>query len=177
MELSVPIANQNSSINLLDQTSIHSFHTKMKNLSCGYHTLYIKRGDESLTDTLKNKVQIKISPLQLAFEIYHSDGANKPLEYVQNKKNDERYEHVCIKRVDDEPKKEVDIVVKNGSVATEQKVTKESETFKKLRELQKLIKKESSLKELCNYKNNIIVIISYSFKSERRHNFKNKRRM
>ena len=30
------------------------------------------------------------------------------------------------------------------------KKTKESETFKKLRELQKLIKKESSLKELCN---------------------------
>ena len=59
----------------------------------------------------------------------------------------------------------------------EPKVTKESETFKKLRELQKLIKKESSLKELCNYKNNIIVIISYSFKSKRRHNFKNKRRM
>ena len=30
------------------------------------------------------------------------------------------------------------------------KGSKESETFKKLRELQKLIKKESSLKELCN---------------------------
>jgi len=30
------------------------------------------------------------------------------------------------------------------------KGNKESETFKKLRELQKLIKKESSLKELCN---------------------------
>lgn len=124
LELSVPIENQNSSINLLSQTSIHSFHTKMKNLSCGYHTLYIKRGNESLTDVLKNKVQIKISPLQLAFEIYHSEGANKPLEYIQNKKSGERYEYVCIKRVDDEPKKEVDIVIKNGSVTTEQKVTK-----------------------------------------------------
>lgn len=41
----------------------------------------------------------------------------------------------------------------------EPKATKESETFKKLRELQKLIKKESSLKELCKYKNNIIVIL------------------
>jgi len=59
----------------------------------------------------------------------------------------------------------------------EPKVTKESETFKKLRELQKLIKKESSLKELCNYKNNIIVILSYSSESKRRHNFENKRRM
>ena len=34
----------------------------------------------------------------------------------------------------------------------EPKATKESETFKKLRELQKLIKKESSLKELCKHK-------------------------
>lgn len=73
--------------------------------------------------------------------------------------------------------KKLDIDKYKEIFKAEQKVTKESETFKKLRELQKLIKKESSLKELCNYKNNIIVIISYSFKSEGRHNFKNKRRM
>ena len=73
--------------------------------------------------------------------------------------------------------KKLDIDKYKEIFKSEQKVTKESETFKKLRELQKLIKKESSLKELCNYKNNIIVIISYSFKSERRHNFKNNRRM
>ena len=69
--------------------------------------------------------------------------------------------------------KKLDIDKYKEIFKSEQKVTKESETFKKLRELQKLIKKESSLKELCNYKNNIIVILFYSFESERRHNFKN----
>ena len=33
------------------------------------------------------------------------------------------------------------------------------ETFKKLSDLQKLVKNESSLKELCNYKRFIIIII------------------
>ena len=73
--------------------------------------------------------------------------------------------------------KKLDIDKYKEIFKSEQKVTKESETFKKLRELQKLIKKESSLKELCNYKNNIIVILSYSSESKRRHSFKNKRRM
>ena len=48
--------------------------------------------------------------------------------------------------------KKLDIDKYKEIFKSEQKVTKESETFKKLRELQKLIKKESSLKELCKYK-------------------------
>ena len=61
--------------------------------------------------------------------------------------------------------KKLDIDKYKEIFKTEQKVIKESETFKKLRELQKLIKKESSLKELFNYKNNIIVILFYIFES------------
>ena len=53
------------------------------------------------------------------------------------------------------------------------KNSKESETFKKLTSLQKLIKKESSLREMCTLKNNnIIIFISsffYSFKNPRRY--------
>jgi hypothetical protein len=46
--------------------------------------------------------------------------------------------------------KKLDIDKYKGIFETERKSVKESEAFKKLRELQKLIKKESSLKELCN---------------------------
>ena len=52
------------------------------------------------------------------------------------------------------------------------KNSKESETFKKLTSLQKLIKKESSLREMCTLKNNNIIKIIYSFF----YSFKNPRR-
>jgi hypothetical protein len=44
-----------------------------------------------------------------------------------------------------------------------------SETFNRLRDLQKLIKKESALKELCNYINILYNVKYYSYQSKRRH--------
>lgn len=103
VELSV--TNQNSSENLLDETNIRKFHNNVKSLSCGYHTLYIQRGDESLADVQKNKVVIKISPMNFKFNIYTNETTDKKLHFTQSKTNPNST--IIIERVDNEPRKKI----------------------------------------------------------------------
>ena len=91
---------QNSPSNLLNTNQIQTFHKAVKELSCGYHQLFIRRGNESFSDAKNNKVIIQISPMEYQFQIYDED--NPTLEYMQSKKN--RYETISIKRIDNEPR-------------------------------------------------------------------------
>lgn len=106
--LVLDVANQNSSVNLLNVDAIRTFHDKIKTLSCGYHTLYIKRGNESIVDAQKNKVTIKISPMNFKFNIYTEENENQELEFDQVKGtkseyNKNRYSTIIFERIDDEP--------------------------------------------------------------------------
>ena len=83
--INLDVTNQNSTTNLLNSDAIQTFHNKIKTLSCGYHTLYIKRGAESMQDVKKNKVQIKISPMQFKFDIYTNENPQHKLEFAQHK--------------------------------------------------------------------------------------------
>lgn len=103
--LRLNIAHQNSTTNLLDQTAIQSFHNKIKALSCGTHTLYFQRGNEDSNSILKNNVEITIKPMEYQFEVYSAN--NPTLTYDQVKKQDNRYENIIIKRVDNEPRQTI----------------------------------------------------------------------
>ncbi len=105
--INLDVTNQNSTTNLLNSDAIQTFHNKIKTLSCGYHTLYIKRGAESMQDVKKNKVQIKISPMQFKFDIYTNENPQHKLEFAQHKstsENNSRYSTILIKRTDNEPR-------------------------------------------------------------------------
>ena len=99
--LTLNVANQNSSTNLLNATEIKKFHDHIKTLSCGNHTLYIQRGSETKNDAKNNKVTIQIQPMEFKFEIYSTTNSN--LIYNQTKLTANRYETISIKRVDNEP--------------------------------------------------------------------------
>lgn len=103
--LELDVVNQNSSSNLLGQEQITAFHNYVKTLPCGYHTLYIQRGNESIADTKKNAVIIQILPMEYRFKIYSEN--NLSLTYPQSKSNDPnypRYAPIKIQRIDDEPR-------------------------------------------------------------------------
>lgn len=91
---------QNSSSNLLNTNQIQDFHDNIKELSCGFHQLFIQRGNESISDAKKNKVIIQITPMEYQFRVY--DENNPTLEYLQSKAN--RYETIHIIRIDNEPR-------------------------------------------------------------------------
>ena len=108
------VANQNNPNNLLDDNAIRLFHNEIKDLSCGTHTLYIDRGQESSSDILKNKVTITISPMNFKFYVRNNDVANEEenrcgltktdsLIFCQSKNNETRYGEIIITRIDDEP--------------------------------------------------------------------------
>ena len=97
------VSNQNSSSNLLDTTAIESFHSTIKNLSCGIHSLFIKRGNESINEIIKNKVNIEILPMNFKFSVYTNENPSKILTFRQNKDSNDRYSTIIIKRIDDEP--------------------------------------------------------------------------
>lgn len=99
--LILDVSNQDSSNNLLNQNAIRTFHDRIKSLSCGYHTLYIKRGNEDISDVLNNKVIIKISPMNFKFYIYTEETNGQLLHFTQSKSN--RNSTILIKRVDNEP--------------------------------------------------------------------------
>lgn len=101
--LVLSVANQNSTTNLLNSSTIQAFHSAIKTLSCGYHTLYIKRGSESIIEAQKNKVTIKIKPMEFRFHVYTEENIQQILEFNQTKKNETRYSTIIFKRVDDEP--------------------------------------------------------------------------
>lgn len=108
--LGLSVSNQNSKTNLLSQETIKTFHSAIKSLSCGTHTLYIQRGNETKTDAIKNKVSIRIIPMEFRFQIYSDD--NPSLIYNQTKADNEstgetRHRTIKIKRVDDEPCKSI----------------------------------------------------------------------
>ncbi len=103
--LTLTVANQNSNINLLNQSQVQAFHTHIKNLPCGYHTLYIQRGSETIEEAKNNAVTINVSPMEFKFQIYSE--TNTILKYQQRKKDSQehpRYATLKIKRIDDEPK-------------------------------------------------------------------------
>lgn len=104
--LTLDVTYQNSTTNLLNETSIRAFHTFVTALSCGYHTLYIQRGDENLTNVQNNTVQINIKPMEYKFKIYSED--NPTLTGYQQRKKDSvdhpRYASLKIQRIDDEPR-------------------------------------------------------------------------
>lgn len=105
----LPVSNQNSSSNLLNQQSIKAFHDAVKALPCGIHTLYIQRDGEKSSEFVKNKVSIHIKPMNFKFQIYKEDGS-RPLTFTQSKSTDLRYEKIYIKRIDDEPKESIPVV-------------------------------------------------------------------
>lgn len=116
------VSNQNSPTNLLDNNAINQFHSAIKELSCGSHTLYINRGNESNSDVLKNKVIITISPMNFKFQVRNNDSANQEenpcgltetdlLVFCQSKDNEKRYGEVIITRVDDEPMETIPMVL------------------------------------------------------------------
>lgn len=109
--ITLNVSNQNSSINLLNSASIRTFHNAIKQLECGYHNLYIRRGAESIQDAQKNKVVIKINPMEFKFKIYTSENPQGELRFAQRKTSingatsgiDSRYSKIKIERIDDEP--------------------------------------------------------------------------
>lgn len=100
--IELDVANQNDPNNLLDLTQIRKFHSAIKELECGYHTLYIKRGNESLKDAQKNKVTIKIENMNFNFKFSTQNGrvgAELLFESSYNNPN----ENIIIERTDNEP--------------------------------------------------------------------------
>lgn len=104
--LTLSVANQNSTTNLLNQNQIQAFHTRIKGLSCGYHTLYIQRGNETINEAKNNTVRVRILPMEYRFNIYsETDPTLK--NFQQRKKNSPehpRYAPLKIQRIDDEPR-------------------------------------------------------------------------
>lgn len=108
------VASQNSSTNLLNSNAIRTFHSAVKQLSCGTHTLYINRGNESKDAIRKNKVTIRILPMDFKFAVINNDKANtqpnrcgltdtNTLTFCQSKNPLSRYGDIIIKRIDNEP--------------------------------------------------------------------------
>lgn len=103
--LTLSVANQNSTVNLLNQSQVQAFHNQIKALPCGYHTLYIQRGNESIEDTKKNTFTIQVLPMEYKFKIFSEE--NLALIYNQSKKDTPsrpRYAYIKIQRIDDEPR-------------------------------------------------------------------------
>ena len=125
--LLLPVANNNSSVNLLNEEAIQTFHTAVKNLSCGYHTLYIQRGLEPVEEAFQNKVIIKVSPMNFRFAVYGKDTENNSLEFSQTKtdnasQNRFRYQKVILERIDSEPKSSTNFIVKDETQPDSQRV-------------------------------------------------------
>ena len=99
--VSLSVAYQNSSTNLLNTEQIQKFHNFIKQLSCGTHTLYIQRGDETKAQAQKNKALITILPMNYEFMLY-TDTKNVP-EFDQIKNKQLCMQRLYIKRIDDEP--------------------------------------------------------------------------
>ena len=105
--LTLNVTSQNSSTNLLDTEAIRTFHNKIKTLSCGYHNLYIQRGNETIKDAEKNKVPIQILPMNFEFKIYTNETDDHQLKFTQSKNNQTRYSNIVIERIDNEPMAEI----------------------------------------------------------------------
>ena len=104
IELSV--ANQNDPNNLLDESQIKKFHSAIKTLSCGVHTLYIRRGDETIEDAQKNTARITIKNMSFQFKVSKSNGqTGNELEFESDYENPN--ETVTIERIDNEPIAEI----------------------------------------------------------------------
>ena len=99
--IKLSITNQNSETNLLNEQQIKKFHNAIKTLKCGYHVLYIQRGNESLEDVKHNDVTIQVSPMNYKFRIYSDTNPN--LIYQQSKDSASRKESINIQRIDNEP--------------------------------------------------------------------------
>lgn len=105
--ITLTVANQNSTTNLLNASQIQKFHTAIKGLTCGYHTLYIKRGNESNQDVKKNKVIIRIKPMEFKFNVYTEETVDGSLNFIQNKNGLSQYSTILIERIDDEPQESI----------------------------------------------------------------------
>lgn len=125
--INLPVSNQNSSVNLLNEDAIRTFHNKIKTLSCGYHTLYIRRGTEPFSKTANNKVVIKINPMQFKFKIYTNETSDKKLKFIQSKTSPNST--IIIERIDDEPQQSIPSLsifdeTRPGTITTKNNVKK-----------------------------------------------------
>lgn len=105
--IELPVADKNNEINILDESAKRIFHDNIKTLSCGYHTLYIQRGNESFKEIQKNKVLILIKPMEYKFHVYTNENHQGELRFIQSKNNQTRYSEILLERIDDEPQEDI----------------------------------------------------------------------
>ena len=99
--LELSVVNQNSENNLLNTSQVQAFHNFVKKLSCGFHTLYIQRGEETKSQAKKNTATVRILPMNYEFTIY-TDTKNTA-EFDQIKDAQNSMQTLYVKRIDDEP--------------------------------------------------------------------------
>lgn len=105
------VANQNSTSNLLNKDQNQVFHNAIKGLKCGEHTLYIKRGNESIENVKNNKATITILPMEFKFNIYSETEPALIFTQVKKDKNGQtRNETIKIQRIDDEPRESIPLI-------------------------------------------------------------------
>ncbi len=104
--ITLNVANQNDPDNLLNETEIEKFHSNIKKLDCGVHTLYMQRGDETIEEAQKLSAQIKIKNMNFQFKFSKSNGeTGDKLKFESS--YDSPDETIIIERIDNEPIAEI----------------------------------------------------------------------